>query len=133
MHDDYEKLFAHVAQAEPSSALAEKIMLRIRKEERSFAMRRAIIFFIGVIGSLAAFIPAFSAMQADMARSGIVQFISLVFSDSGTVIAVWNDFAFSILEALPMMSIAVFLAVVFVLLGSLRSFALNFPRHRFIH
>lgn len=137
MRDDYEKLFAHVPRREPSGALAGMIMLRIRKEERFFAMRRAGIFFIGVIGSLAAFIPAFSAMQADMAQSGIVQFISLVFSDPALVAGIWNDFIFSVLEALPIMSVAAFLTAALMLLGSLRSFVRNIavisPRHHFIH
>lgn len=137
MHDDYEKLFTHLTHVEPSEGLAEKVMFRVRKEERKRAVRRLILFSIGIVASCATLFPAFNAVHTAMAQSGTLQFISLAFSDSGTVIALWNDFIFSILEALPVMSIVAFLTVAFVLIGCVRSFvrdiAVVLPRHQFIH
>lgn len=137
MHEDYEKLFTYCAQTEPSEALANKIMLSIHRRERVFAVRRSIVFSVGIIGSLVALIPAFGMMQSDIAQSGIMQFISLLFSDPAVVAGIGNDFIFSVLEALPIISVAAFLTASLMLLGSLRSFARNIavvlPRHHFIH
>lgn len=135
MHDDYEKLFTYLTRVEPPDGLAGKVMARVWKEERKRVVRRLILFSIGIAASFAALFPAFNAVQGAMAQSGTLQFISLAFSDSGTVIALWNDFIFSILEALPVMSVVAFLTVAFVLIGCARSFirdiAVVLPRHQF--
>ncbi len=106
---------------EPPEYLFGKIINRIKRERQLLNLRkRLMVFSAGAIGSVIAFIPAFSTVRTDLAGSGIIHFISLVFSDFAMTIALWKDFAFSILESLPVISIAVFLAIIFVFLGCIK-------------
>lgn len=121
MRKDYEKLLTHFQSAEPPDDLFDKIMSRINLERRLLVIkRRFVIFSIGLVGSIVAFIPVFRMVQTGFNESGFVEFFSLIFSDSGVVISYWQNFTLTLLESLPVMSIAVFLATVFVFLGSLK-------------
>ncbi len=105
----------------PPEYLFDKIINRIKKEQQFLNLRKRLIFFsAGTIGSIIAFIPTFSAVRADLAESGIIHFVSLMFSDFAMTIALWKDFAFSILESLPVISIAVLLATIFVFFGCVK-------------
>lgn len=118
---DYEKLFSRLKSPEPPEEIFDKIMHRIHRQERFLALRRRIIVFsLGLVGSLAAFIPAFSLMQQSLAESGFTQFSSLIFSDFGIVLTYWQNFALTLLESLPVLSIVAFLATIFIFLESLK-------------
>ncbi len=104
--------------------LFDRIICRIREERRLLVFKRRLAFYsVGAIGSLIAFIPAFGAMWTELAQSGLAQFISLIFSDTGAVFAFWDVFVLSILESLPALSIAVVFATLFIFLGSLKLLA----------
>ena len=99
----------------------DRIMARLKAEQRLLTVkRRLVIFSVGALGSMAAFIPAFKMAQLEISNSGFLQFFSLLFSDFGTVAAYWQSFTILLLESLPAMSLAVFLAVIFVFFESLR-------------
>lgn len=104
----------------PSDDLLGKIMARIKREERFLAFRNVIFFSIGALISFIVFFPALGALRAELSRSGSLQYLSLIFSDTGTVIAYWSDFSSSILESLPVLTMAAFLATILVFLGSLK-------------
>ncbi len=104
--------------------ILDRIMARIKAEQRLLTVKRRLtIFSIGLIGSIAAFIPVFKMVQLEISNSGFLQFFSLLFSDFGTVAAYWQSFVLSLLETLPVMSVAALSAVVFVFLCSLRFLA----------
>jgi len=118
---DYEKLFIRLEPLQAPEELFGKIMERIHRQERLAALRkRLIIFSIGLIASLAAFIPALRLMQQSLAESGFAQFFSLIFSDFGIVLTYWQNFALTLLESLPVLSVAAFLATIFIFLESLK-------------
>ncbi len=74
--------------------LFDRIIYRIREERRLLSFKRRLAFYlIGAIGSFVAFIPVFGAMRTELAQSGLAQFISLIFSDTRAVIALWEVFA----------------------------------------
>lgn len=126
MKRDREKLFTHFEFPEPPAGLFDRIMSRIREEQRLISLKRRVaLFSIALAGSLVASVFAFGAVRAEFYQSGSAQFLSLVFSDSNILFVSWNDFALSILESLPALSIAAFLATAFVFLGSLRLLARN--------
>lgn len=104
--------------------ILNRIMLRIKAEQRLLAIKqRVVIFSLVFIGSVIAFVPTFRMVQAEISSSGFLQFFSLIFSDLGTVLAYWQSFTMSLLETLPAFSLAIFLAVVFAFLESLRFLA----------
>ncbi|MBI4991682.1 MAG: hypothetical protein HZB99_00490 [Candidatus Harrisonbacteria bacterium] len=124
MRRDYKKLFTHFTPPEPPEGLFDKIIARIREEEQLlFVKRRLILFSIAVVVSATAFIPAINAFQQEFAQSGFSQFLSLIFSDLGSVMANWQDFGLAILESLPAVSIITFLATTLIFLWSLKHLA----------
>lgn len=124
MRKDYEKLFTHLKPQEPPVGLFSKIMSRIHKEERLLSVKkRLILFSTAVVISAGAFIPIINAFQAEFAQSGIYQFLSLIFTDSGSVMAYWQDFSLALLESLPAVSTIALLATMLVFLWSLKHLA----------
>jgi ABC-type phosphate/phosphonate transport system permease subunit len=110
-----------MAKVELPEGIFDRIMARINTERRILTFKRRLaIFSIGFIGSGIAFIPAFKMVEAGFIESGFLQFFSLLFSDFRTVAAYWQSFIMSLLETLPAISLAIFLAVIFVFLASLR-------------
>lgn len=104
---------------EPRDGFIDDIIARIRKEKELYLLkRRIVIFSMSLISSALALWPALRLLESDLATSGFGQFISLAFSDSGMVAAYWQNFALAVLESMPVMSLAFFLAVVFMLLKS---------------
>ncbi len=118
--------------------ILERIMARIKAEQRLLTVKRRLtIFSIGLFGSAAAFIPVFKMAQLEISNSGFLQFFSLLFSDFGTVAAYWQSFTMLLLESLPAMSLAIFLAVIFIFFESLRFLARDIkfiltPQHQLI-
>lgn len=124
MRKDYEKLFTFLKAPEPPEGLLEKIMQCIHEETRFLTLRqRYLCFALGLIGSAVAFIPALRMLESSLAQSGFMEFLSLIFSDSGIVLAYWQDFGLLLLESLPVMGIVAVLALALVFLESLRFFA----------
>ncbi len=121
MRKDYEKLFTHLKPQEPPAGLLGKIMARIHEEERLMSIKkRFILFSITVLISTGALIPAMNAFQEEFAQSGLTQFLSLLFSDLGVVLASWQEFGLAVLESLPITSITALLFIFLVFLWSLK-------------
>lgn len=118
---NYEKLFTHLKPPEPPEGLLGRIMLRIRGDERRRARTWRFAFFTLIfLATAGAAVPAFQSLQTSLTESGSIQFASLLFSDFGAVTAYWQSFGLALLESLPAMSIAIFLAVIFGFLQSLK-------------
>ena len=122
----------------PPDDLLPKIMARIEREERLLSLKRVILFSFGIILPLTAFFPVLRGIIADISGSGLIQYISLVFSDTGVVMASGGDYLLSIVESLPVLGITELLVIIFVFLGSLRLAAKGlagaYPgQHRFLN
>lgn len=121
---DYEKLFSHLEQPEPPDCLLNKIINHIRQKRRLQALKwRFPLFAVLLVGSATAAIPAFQSARSSLVESGFTQFLSLLFYDTGAVMAYWDSFASALLESFPVISIVLFLAVVFIFLESLKRVA----------
>lgn len=111
---------------EPPTGLYERIIGRIYKERRLLTIRRRIfIFSAGFFGSLVAFLPVYRAVTTDLIQSGFFQFFSLIFSDFSIVAAHWQNFILALLEALPIMSLIMFFAVLLISFESAKHFTKN--------
>jgi membrane protein CcdC involved in cytochrome C biogenesis len=92
--------------------LFEKIMLRIKEEQRIAAVKRImVVSFVVAAGSIAAFIPVFNAMRASLYDSGFISSFSLIFSDFGVVLSYWQNFSLSLLETFPVLEFVEVLSV----------------------
>ncbi len=126
MKKDREKNINHSIIFEPPEGLFEKIMFRIREEQRLLILKKRLAFFsIGMMVSVVSFIPLFNLVQTELSKSGFLQFFSLLFSDFQVVAAYWQNFIMSLLEAIPAMSLALFLIAVFIFLQSLKFWIKN--------
>jgi len=105
---------------QPPRGLLEKILKRIHREERLLVFRRIIIFSTILIGSLLGFVPSIKILLSDFNQSGFLNFSSLIFSDFSLMTKYWQSFAMILLETLPAVSLALFLAVLLIFLGSVK-------------
>ncbi len=106
---------------EPPIELFERIIMRIHKEERVLVLRRVILFSITLVVSVVGFFPALNMLISDFNQSGFLNFLSLIFSDFPTVVKYWQSFAMILLESLPALSLALFLAILLTLSQSIKS------------
>ncbi len=117
----YEKLFSYLKPPEPPADLFARILNKIQRERRVALLRRRIaIFAVGVLSSLIAFVPALKMLEKGVSSSGFAYFLSLIFSDLQVITTYWQSFVMSLLETLPVSSLAAFLTVIFVFLASIR-------------
>lgn len=126
MRPDFEDQISSLLKpSKPSEELFDKIIMRIQKEKLISAKRRIALFSLGIAASLAALIPIFEMLKTNLSQSGFLQYFSLIFSNPGTVLKYWGDFTLSILESVPMLSLAAFLTIILALLEFLKMLAIS--------
>jgi len=125
MHQDYNNLFSHLKPAEPSNGLFDKIIARFKQERSLIIKRRLILFSVGLVSSVVAFIPAGRMVRTGLIESGFIQYFSLIFSDFGVVTTYWQNFSLTLLESIPVISLVLFLTITLLFLESLKFFILN--------
>ena len=126
MRQDYEKLFSQLTPPEPAGDFLNRVMERIRREEKLAAAKRRIIFFsAGFVGSLVVFIPVFSSTQAEVAKTGFFRVLSLIFSDFGAVMSFFNQYLLSLLETLPVINIILLFAIILIILEFAKKLSQN--------
>jgi|GEM_PF-1247423 hypothetical protein len=123
MDNSLEKFFRNLVSANPPDGLFDKIMARIQLERRVSLRWRLALFCFVMISSVVAIIPAVKMIGADIAQSGLIPLLSLMFSDFTMVVSLWKDFLISIAEVFPFTGVAVFFAASFVFFGSTKYLA----------
>ena len=109
----------------PPKGLLEKIINLIHKEERILVLRKIIFLSVLLLASMGGFIPSLSTLISDVNKSGFLNFFSLMFSDFSSVTVYWKSFVMMLLETLPAVSLALFLAVILTFLQSAKSLSKN--------
>ncbi len=121
MTKNFNKLPQQFLTTEPPEGLFEQVMNHIQKEQGLLRLKRqAAIFALSTTCSAIAFIPAWRIVWAGFAESGFIQFFSLLFSDFEIVVTYWQNFALSLLETLPVMSLIILFVIILVFLESLK-------------
>lgn len=109
---------------EPSKDLFNKIILRIKKEEKIFIIKKRLLIVSAVLFlSSVAFIFSAITTHTEFIKSGFFDFFSLMFSDFNTIIAYWQNFSMSLLESLPVVSVIIFLFTLIIFISSLKAFS----------
>ena len=126
MDKDFERLFSHINAPEPPDWPLGRIVSRINEKKKINLIRQKLaLASIGFLGSIFSFLPALNLLSKSLNESGFLDFISLIFSDAGTVLVLWKTFYLSLLETLPVVEIILFSAVLLVFLESLRYLSKN--------
>lgn len=100
-------------------------MKRIQKEERFLVFKRTAATSAVFLLALAAVFPSLKMLTENLASSGFFNFMALLFADWKAVSANWQSFAMVLLQSLPALSFALFLAVLLAALQSAKSIFKN--------
>lgn len=121
-------LLAHFS---PPLNLPQTITDNLSQLEAKSFKERLVIFSAVLLISLGLLVPALLSLKHDLNSSGLVSYLSLVFSDSSILLSSFKEFWLSILESLPVFSLG--LAAVlsaFLLWSSLSLASLSIRRRR---
>lgn len=113
MDKNYQKLFSYLKSPAPSQELLKATLTQIYNEQKFLNLKRRLaLYYIGIIGSIIAFIPALKMVISEFSKSGFGVYFSLLFSDTKIVLTYWKNFIYSLMETLPIMSLIGFSFVV---------------------
>jgi hypothetical protein len=119
MQNKLTKIFQK-AKHESDSELVSTVWSAIVLRDKKITRIKLWIFACAGFASLAGLLPAIKILFTDLAKSGLYEYFSLIFSDGGSIISYWKEFIFSLAESLPIMSMIFALSLTFVFFLSLR-------------
>lgn len=109
---------------QPKSDLYDRIISRINHREKLMTLKRRLILrSAGFLVSVFALVPLSLKLLSDIADSGFTQFLSLLFSDFGIVMANIGDYVLSLLELAPVLSLTSALVAILALVFYLAKLA----------
>lgn len=108
------------AKYEPEEDLSGGIWLAIKVREKRTARRKLWLLSGLGLASFVAAVPAIGATLKTMSGSGFYEYLSLAFSNGQTVLSHFNEFSMSLLESMPVVSMAFSLSLLFIFFLSAR-------------
>lgn len=121
MEKDYQKLFKGLGDPSVPAGLYGSVLARIDSEARRAARLRLAVFVPLIFISAISVIVSFQYLVRETAQSGLSEYLSILFSDGGTVLLYWKEFLISLAEEAPILDAALFLGAVLALAGSLKA------------
>jgi len=123
MKDSYERLFEHLEYREPPAELLDRVLLSISKKATGRALWiGALIYGFLSLVAIVAIVPSWLITQSEMHQSGFSQFLSLLLSDTNTVMVFWKEFSLSLVESFPVLGTIAILGSALLFLISMRFF-----------
>jgi len=113
---------------EPPMDLLPRIILAIERRQRFYARVKAISFLATFGASFGPLFLAAAELNRQLAQSGTLRMLSLIFSDTLVILANWQTFGLSILESLPIGPIILVSSGVLIALTSLKFILENLPK-----
>lgn len=120
MEKDYQKLFDGLVSPSVPARLYDSVLLRIDVEARHASRLKFAVFAPLAFLSSVAVVVSFQYMARETAQSGLSEYLSIIFSDGGTILSYWKEFLVSLVESAPVFGATLFLGAVLALMGSLR-------------
>ena len=127
-HETLHNLVQSLEQS-PANGLEQRIVLRIEQYRRRVRLVQTWTYGTLAVLSVGAMVPAVMSLLSSLSQSGFYQYVSLAFSDGGTVWTLGKDFAYLVAESLPLTTIALSLALVAVLIWSAGKIINRTPLH----
>ncbi len=123
MDRNFNEITNKFSEIEPPKGLKEAVFQRIGKEQVRTALRKQRFFQFGLaICGISSF-AALAIFGRAILASEFFSLAMLAFSDLKTVLAMWQDYSFSLLETLPTFSVTATLLPIFAFLMILRQYA----------
>lgn len=113
------KMFENLKEKMAPNGLSARIFVEIERRQAKSARIRFAVFLSVLTTSVALFIPVVTMLWNDLVDSGSTNFFSMMFTDFSVVMASGWNFVLSLLENLPILSVVIFLSVIFTILLSL--------------
>jgi len=112
MEKGFDKLFKYLKTNNAPSGLEKRILTKIREMTRKQQMVRIFVLGGSAIASFGLSVWAAISLAKNTAQTGFWQYLSLAFSENGTILSYWKEFAFSLVESLPILSLILFLTTI---------------------
>ncbi|MDE2037845.1 MAG: hypothetical protein KGI69_01305 [Patescibacteria group bacterium] len=103
--------------------IIRRVMVRIARKRVQRARALATLHIALIAGALSAFVPAIRYLAERASASGFGEYVSLMFSDGGSLSSTWKVLALSIAESAPVASSAAVIALALVIAYSVRGAA----------
>ena len=116
----YKKLFARLPEVQPSAGLEAAISGRIEHARLRSSRMHAALHITSIVAVCAAIVPAVRFFLDSAARSGFSEYLSLAWSDGGSVLGSWKTFLWSIMDSAPILETGIILALIVIFANSLR-------------
>ncbi len=117
---DIDALISGPGQVDPPARLLGVVLNRIDAEKRRTARWHLAVSAGAGLVSLAALIPAVQYLARDLNSSVFGRYLSLLLSDGRYLASFWSEYALSLVESLPLVSLAAVLAACLALLASFK-------------
>ncbi|MDP2736898.1 MAG: hypothetical protein Q8O59_03950 [bacterium] len=105
---------------QPRADLYDRVINRISREEKLMILKKKLILeSFGLVISFFVFIPLTLKLLSDIAKSGLTQFLSLLFTDFSIVMSDIGNYVLSLLESTPALSLSLVLAALLATIFSL--------------
>lgn len=117
--DKLRKIFKEIEDSNPPQELESLILKKIELEKKKQVRGKLFLAYFGLAGSLASAVCAVSIFGNEFLKSEFWSMISLIFSDAFIVAGNWREYAYSLLETLPVMQMIAILVPTFTFLLSL--------------
>ena len=111
-------LFKSVESQDLPKNLKSAVFSAIKHERRKQAIRHLIVSSVALVLSLGATIWAFIYTVSAFAQTGFSEYFSLLPSERFSVLAYWKEIGLTLVESLPVFSLAILLLMVLSLLWS---------------
>lgn len=108
-------------QIEPRSRLCVEICNTIAVREKRARRTRLITYTVIAGVSFIAIVPTTMILVNDLSQSGFGHYASLAFSDGAALTEYWKQFAVTLVESVPVVSLALLLGTILVLGWSSRN------------
>ena len=118
--ENYQKLLGGLSETHAPEGLYRAVLLRVSAEQARSARRRFATACVALLASLGAAVAAVFVLADSLTQSGFWKFVSLAFSDGGTVLTYWKEFSMSLLESFSVPETIFSLACIFAVVLSLR-------------
>jgi hypothetical protein len=119
MEYSYQKLFRSLPDLPFPKGLNERIMRQIALLERRVIIVRRSSFALAAALFIAAFIPSALSLASEFSQSGFLSYASLMISDGDIALSHLSEFVLSLVESLPLATITLVLALIFLFFGAL--------------
>lgn len=107
--DKLRKIFKEIEDLNPPQELEGLILKKIEFEKEKQVRRKLFLSYFGLAGSLVMAACAVSIFGNEFLNSEFWSMTSLLFSDAFVVAGNWQEYAYSLLETLPVMQMIVIL------------------------